>query len=219
MRSAMGRSLTGLFDALRGWWMGGGFARRIAAQCARTTARTCGVRNIASGDRSLQPSTHTPPSPIGHRPPPRHRAALSTQRCSRPAPPISTTRITTDHRTNRLPQNHRADRARPCWCVGAGGRWQSRGKLTQASGFFFSKLKTVFGCFRFTELAEIDAGRVRINTNGPYMETALGPPLRGSCRVPHFPLPRPFTVRSGEWPAWFSFWFSGCWRALAKGTA
>ena len=26
-------------------------------------------------------------------------------------------------------------------------------------------------------------------------------------------------VRSGEWPAWFSFWFSGCWRALAKGTA
>ena len=29
----------------------------------------------------------------------------------------------------------------------------------------------------------------------------------------------PPTVRSGEWPAWFSFWFSGCWRALAKGTA
>ena len=25
-------------------------------------------------------------------------------------------------------------------------------------------------------------------------------------------------ARSGEWPAWFSFWFSGCWRALAKGT-
>ena len=26
--------------------------------------------------------------------------------------------------------------------------------------------------------------------------------------------------RSGEWPAWFSFWFSGCWRALATcGTA
>ena len=31
--------------------------------------------------------------------------------------------------------------------------------------------------------------------------------------------PRPSTVRSDEWPAWFSFWFSGCWRALAKGTA
>ena len=30
---------------------------------------------------------------------------------------------------------------------------------------------------------------------------------------------RPSTVRSDEWPAWFSFWFSGCWRALAKGTA
>ena len=29
----------------------------------------------------------------------------------------------------------------------------------------------------------------------------------------------PSTARSGEWPAWFSFWFSGCWRALAKGTA
>ena len=29
---------------------------------------------------------------------------------------------------------------------------------------------------------------------------------------------RPPTVRSDEWPAWFSFWFSGCWRALAKGT-
>ena len=27
------------------------------------------------------------------------------------------------------------------------------------------------------------------------------------------------TVRSEEWPAWFSFWFPGCWRALAKGTA
>jgi hypothetical protein len=26
-------------------------------------------------------------------------------------------------------------------------------------------------------------------------------------------------VRSDEWPAWLSFWFSGCWRALAKGTA
>ena len=27
-------------------------------------------------------------------------------------------------------------------------------------------------------------------------------------------------MRSGDWPAWlFSFWFSGCWRALAKGTA
>ena len=26
-------------------------------------------------------------------------------------------------------------------------------------------------------------------------------------------------VRSGQWPAWFSFWFSGCWRALAKGSA
>ena len=26
-------------------------------------------------------------------------------------------------------------------------------------------------------------------------------------------------MRSGEWTAWFSFWFSGCWRALAKGTA
>ena len=30
---------------------------------------------------------------------------------------------------------------------------------------------------------------------------------------------RPSTVRSDEWPAWFSFWFSGCWRALSKGTA
>ena len=29
----------------------------------------------------------------------------------------------------------------------------------------------------------------------------------------------PSTVRSDEWPTWFSFWFSGCWRALAKGTA
>ena len=29
----------------------------------------------------------------------------------------------------------------------------------------------------------------------------------------------PFAVRSGEWPAWFSFWFSGRWQALAKGTA
>ena len=29
----------------------------------------------------------------------------------------------------------------------------------------------------------------------------------------------PSTARSGEWPAWFSFLFSGCWRALAKGTA
>ena len=30
----------------------------------------------------------------------------------------------------------------------------------------------------------------------------------------------PSTVRSGEWPAWFSVWFPpGCWRALAKGTA
>ena len=26
-------------------------------------------------------------------------------------------------------------------------------------------------------------------------------------------------MRSDEWPAWFSFWSSGCWRALAKGTA
>jgi len=26
-------------------------------------------------------------------------------------------------------------------------------------------------------------------------------------------------ARSDEWPAWFSFWFSGCWRALAKGAA
>ena len=26
----------------------------------------------------------------------------------------------------------------------------------------------------------------------------------------------PSTARSDEWPAWFSFWFSGCWRALAK---
>ena len=25
---------------------------------------------------------------------------------------------------------------------------------------------------------------------------------------------RPSTVRSDEWPAWFSFWFSGCWRAF-----
>ena len=32
-------------------------------------------------------------------------------------------------------------------------------------------------------------------------------------------LDRPSTVRSGELPAWFFFWFSGCWRALAKGTA
>ena len=29
----------------------------------------------------------------------------------------------------------------------------------------------------------------------------------------------PSTVRSGEWPAWFSFLFSGRWRSLAKGTA
>ena len=29
----------------------------------------------------------------------------------------------------------------------------------------------------------------------------------------------PSTVRSDEWPAWLSFWLSGCWRALAKGTA
>ena len=29
----------------------------------------------------------------------------------------------------------------------------------------------------------------------------------------------PSTVRSDEWAAWFSFWFSGYWRALAKGTA
>ena len=29
---------------------------------------------------------------------------------------------------------------------------------------------------------------------------------------------RPSTVCSDEWPAWFSFWFSGRWRALAKGT-
>ena len=29
----------------------------------------------------------------------------------------------------------------------------------------------------------------------------------------------PSTVRSDECPAWFSFWFSGRWRALAKGTA
>ena len=27
------------------------------------------------------------------------------------------------------------------------------------------------------------------------------------------------TVRSGEWPAWFFFWFSGRWRAFAQGTA
>ena len=27
----------------------------------------------------------------------------------------------------------------------------------------------------------------------------------------------PSTVRSGEWPAWFSFWFSGRWRALQAG--
>ena len=26
-------------------------------------------------------------------------------------------------------------------------------------------------------------------------------------------------VCSGEWQAWFSFWVSGCWRALTKGTA
>ena len=26
-------------------------------------------------------------------------------------------------------------------------------------------------------------------------------------------------MRSDEWPAWFSFCFSGRWRALAKGTA
>ena len=30
----------------------------------------------------------------------------------------------------------------------------------------------------------------------------------------------PSTARSGKWwPAWFSFWFSGRWRTLAKGTA
>ena len=29
----------------------------------------------------------------------------------------------------------------------------------------------------------------------------------------------PSTVRFGDWPAWFSFWFSGRWRALSKGTA
>ena len=28
-----------------------------------------------------------------------------------------------------------------------------------------------------------------------------------------------FLGRIGEWPAWFFFWFSGCWRALSKGTA
>ena len=26
----------------------------------------------------------------------------------------------------------------------------------------------------------------------------------------------PSTARSDEWPAWFSFLFSGCWRTLAK---
>ena len=26
-------------------------------------------------------------------------------------------------------------------------------------------------------------------------------------------------MRSDEWPAWFFFWFPGCWRALAKGAA
>ena len=45
------------------------------------------------------------------------------------------------------------------------------------------------------------------------------PPL-GINQVLHAGRPvRPSTVRSDEWPAWFSFWFSGCWRALAKGTA
>ena len=40
--------------------------------------------------------------------------------------------------------------------------------------------------------------------------------------VVHDPNPTriwPSTARSDEWPAWFPFWFSGCWRALAKGTA
>ena len=27
--------------------------------------------------------------------------------------------------------------------------------------------------------------------------------------------PWPSTVRSDDWPAWFSFWVSGCWRALS----
>ena len=31
--------------------------------------------------------------------------------------------------------------------------------------------------------------------------------------------PWPSTARSDKWPAWFSFWFSGYWRALAKGAA
>ena len=35
----------------------------------------------------------------------------------------------------------------------------------------------------------------------------------------HVILPAFPDLRSVEWPAWFSFWFSGCWRALAKGTA
>ena len=43
---------------------------------------------------------------------------------------------------------------------------------------------------------------------------------RSSRRAParHAP-PHASTVRSDEWPAWFSLWFSGCCRSLAKGTA
>ena len=59
----------------------------------------------------------------------------------------------------------------------------------------------------------------------------LGPSQVDRSWVPEFPYGEtkdrrpgvsgvwPSTVRSGEWPAWFFFWFSGRWRALAKGTA
>ena len=39
------------------------------------------------------------------------------------------------------------------------------------------------------------------------------------CFIAQNPVRWPSTARFGEWPAWLSFWFSGCWRALAKGTA
>ena len=45
------------------------------------------------------------------------------------------------------------------------------------------------------------------------------PWVRGSERDLTSGRQRPSTVRSDEWPVWFSFWFSGCWQALAKGTA
>ena len=37
--------------------------------------------------------------------------------------------------------------------------------------------------------------------------------------MPSLPVPWSSTARSGEWLAWFSFWFSERWRALSKGTA